>query len=282
MSIRFTDAQVAQFHEQGYLALPQFWNATEVAAMQAELERLKRDGLLRNVATDGDGATTSRTKANLQLCPMYNKSDFFRAMPFAPQVAKAVSQLIGDPVLLHLDQVFLKPGRHGAGTNWHQDNAYFKIPDPLGGTALWTAVHEATVANGTLHVIPGSFRQEYEHLRDPDSDHHIRCYPPEEQAVAVEMPAGGVVFFAYGTAHCTLANSTERERAGVALHLINETVGQQARGGFAQAKRPYLTGPRASGGLAEYGVRVAGTWDHDVARVLREAQQAPTTAATPA
>jgi hypothetical protein len=104
--------------------------------MQAELERLKNEGALNNVATEGDGKTTAKSKANLQLCPLYPHSDFFRAMAFAPKVAAAVSQLIGDPVLLHLDQVFLKPAQHGAGTNWHQDNAYFRISDPLKGTGF--------------------------------------------------------------------------------------------------------------------------------------------------
>jgi len=264
----FTPEQIQQFREQGYVAVPHFWNEREVAAMQAELERLKRDGLLRNVATDGDGKTTSQEKANLQLCPMWDKSDFFRAMPFAPKVVEAVSQLIGDPVLLHLDQVFLKPARHGAGTNWHQDNAYFRLSDPLKGTALWTAVHEATVANGTMQIIPGSFREEYEHSRDPHSDHHIRCYPPEARALPIELPAGGALFFAYGTAHCTKANTTDKERAGMALHFINGDVNQEAVSGFAVGKRPYLSGPQATGGLAEHGVHVAGTWDDEVERML--------------
>jgi ectoine hydroxylase-related dioxygenase (phytanoyl-CoA dioxygenase family) len=272
--MRFTDDEIQQFRELGYVAVPHFWDEREVAAMRAELDRLKRDGLLRNVATDGDGKTHSREKANLQLCPMYPKSDFFRAMPFAPKVAEAVSQLIGDPVVLHLDQVFLKPARHGAGTNWHQDNAYFKIGDPLKGTALWTAVHDATVANGTLHVVPGSFRETYEHRRDPESDHHIRCWPPEKEAVAIELPAGGAVFFAYGVAHATRGNTTDKERAGVALHFINGEVDQEAQGGFARAKRPYLTGPNATGGLKEHGVKIAGTWDAEVERVLSEAEEA--------
>ena len=266
--MRLTEDQVRQFREEGYLTVPEFWTAREVAAMRRELERLQEAGKLRNVATDGDGKTRSQTRANLQLCPMFPHSDFFRAMPFAPKVAETVSQLIGDPVLLHLDQVFLKPARHGAGTNWHQDNAYFRIADPLKGTALWTAVHEATVANGTIHVIPGSFKEVYEHRRDPDSDHHIRCWPPEERAIPLELPAGGVAFFAYGVAHCTLGNNTDRERAGVALHFLNESVSAAAHGGFAEEKRPYLTGPQATGGEREYGIRIAGTWEQEVEKVL--------------
>jgi hypothetical protein len=42
--MKFSDEQIQQFREQGYLAVPEFWDAREVAAMQAELERLKRDG----------------------------------------------------------------------------------------------------------------------------------------------------------------------------------------------------------------------------------------------
>jgi phytanoyl-CoA hydroxylase len=258
-------SEVEQFREEGYVAVPDFYSAEEVAALRAELARLQREGLLRNVATDGDGKTTSQTIANLQLCPMSPHSALFRAMPFDDKVVAAIQELIGDPVVLHLDQVFLKPGGHGSGTSWHQDNGYFAISDPLKGTAMWTAVHDATVANGTLHVIPGSFRTVYDHSRDPYSDHHIRCYPDESQAVALELPAGGVVFFAYGTAHCTRANTTDRERAGVALHFLNgEVVGPDYFHPNDRMKHPYLTGPLADGGVSAYGERMVGRWEQEV------------------
>ena len=44
---------------------------------------------------------------------------------------RAVSELIGDPYILRLDQIFVKPDRNGLGTSWHQDNAYFNIENPL-------------------------------------------------------------------------------------------------------------------------------------------------------
>lgn len=270
MSFQFTPQQVEQFRTEGYIAVPNFWNEDEVKAMQLELKRLESDGKLGNVATNGDGVTESETKANLQLCPMSPHSNFFRAMPYADKVIDAVSQLIGDPVLLHLDQVFLKPGKHGAGTNWHQDNAYFRIPDPLKGTAIWTAVHDANAANGTMRIVPGVFREKLEHSRDPESNHHIRCYPDESKALTVELPAGGVLFFAYGTPHCTGANTTDKERAGVALHFINANQDGEAVGGFGVGKRPVLTGPDADGGESVYEEKVGGTWPGEVARVLND------------
>ena len=264
----FNKSEIEQFRSQGWVAKAEFWTAREVGAMRLELDRLKAVGLLRNVATAGDSATESRDKINLQLCPMFPHSDFYRAMPFAEKAIAAVAQLIGDPVVLHLDQVFLKPGKQGMGTNWHQDNAYFQIADPLQGTAMWTAVHDATVENGTIHIIPGSFRQSYEHSRDPFSSHHIRCYPPEDQALAIELPAGGVAFFAYGVAHCTLGNNTDKERAGVALHFINGAMDADASSGFPSGERPWLSGDKASGGLNEHGVVVAGTWEQEVEAAL--------------
>ncbi len=231
--------------------------------MQAEVARFQREGLVRNVATEGDGKTRAQTAENLQLIPLHDKSGLFRALPFEEKVINAVSRLIGDPFVLHLDQMFLKPARHGAGTSWHQDNAYFRIPDPLMGTAMWIAVHEATVENGTIHVIPESFREPLEHSRDPYSDHHIRCYPPEEKALPIELPAGGVAFFCYGTPHCTMANRTDRERAGIAFHFLrNDFIVDE------KFHRVQLTGPGATGGKREYGTVVAGTWNREMDRVL--------------
>src|SRR5262249_8580847 len=65
--------------------------------------------------------TTLRTIHNLQLCPMYRQSPLFRALPFTEKVVEAVRALLGDPLILPLDQVFLKPGKTGMGTQWHQD-----------------------------------------------------------------------------------------------------------------------------------------------------------------
>jgi phytanoyl-CoA hydroxylase len=266
-----TTVQVEQFRTHGYVAVPTFFDAEETAAIRAEVERLQRDGLLRNVATDGDGATTSQTKRNLQLCPMFDKSTLFRALPFAPRVTEAVAQLLGDPVVLRLDQVFLKPAHDGAGTNWHQDNAYFQISNPLLGTAMWIAVHDATVENGTLHLIPDAFATLLKHSRDHDSDHHIRCYPDESQAIPIELPAGGVVFFAYGTPHCTLGNRSEADRAGAAFHFVHASCfadDPALRADVRPDYFPILTGPDATGGKKEYGQVIADTWPLEIAKTL--------------
>lgn len=266
--MNLTPEQLKQFREQGYLVIPDFFSDGEIVAMLQELGRFKREGLLRNVATEGDGKTHSTTAQNLQICPITPKSELYRALPFHPKVVTTVRQLIGDPVFHHLDQIFLKPGGHGAGTGWHQDNGYFKISDPTKGVGMWTALHDASVANGTMHVVPSVFTSVMEHERDGGSDHHVRCQVDESQAIPVEIKAGGVLFFNYGVPHCTKANTTDKERAGLALHFLRcdyRRTDQKYTG-------PVLSGPDATGGVKEFGVKVDGTWDQQVDRFLSAAQ----------
>ncbi|MEM1211174.1 MAG: phytanoyl-CoA dioxygenase family protein [Planctomycetota bacterium] len=271
--------QIEQFKTEGYTVLEGLFDEREVAAMQAEVQRFQDTGLIHNVKTQGDGSTHSTGKVNLQLCPMSPHSELFIALPFLDKVRLNVASLIGDDTILHLDQVFLKPGLRGTGTNWHQDNAYFQIDDPMQGTAMWIAVHDAHVANGTMRILPGMAHAKLEHSRDPDSDHHIRCYPDNElDSVAFDLPAGSVGFFAYGIPHCTMGNNTTKDRAGCAYHFLtyeaSRTGARADEFGDDRDNKPALTGPQATFGQAEYGRDMRGAWDTAVQAALEDAPAA--------
>lgn len=274
--MKLTEAQLKQWNEQGYLAIDPFFTPRETDALRAELERMyearRQAGASLNVAIQADGTKRKDDGElqNLQLIPLNDKSRLYRALPFHSKVSATVGALIGSSFRLHLDQSFWKPARQGIGTQWHQDNAYFKIPDPLRGTAMWIAIHDATIENGTIHVIPASYKEQYEHYRDPLSDHHIRCDPPndKERERAIELKAGGVAFFCYGTAHCTKENRTDHDRAGVALHFLHTDFTQHPSWETNAAMRPIVGGPQASGGMNEYGRMVEGTWEAEVDAVL--------------
>jgi len=266
-----TDERRRRFVADGFLGVPGVFDRREVAALQGEVDRLIGDGLLANVATDGDGRTASAHKANLQLVSAWRHSALLRAVPFHPRVRALVGALIGAPAFLYMEQIFLKPAGSGAPTNWHQDNFYFRLREPAYGLAVWLAVHDATVANGTIRFVPGSHRADLPHRRDPDSDYHHRCDPDEAAAVAVELPAGGVALFGYRTAHATGANATDRPRAGFAMHFANadhaatdgdhlDRAGRPVDYTPGTPGRPWINGPSASGGRREYGVDCALHW----------------------
>jgi len=103
------------------------------------------------------------------------------------------------------------------------------------------------------------------------SDHHIRCFPDESKEVPIEIPAGSAIFFCYGTPHSTKANTTDKERAGLAFHFLHVDYAKKDLVEDGRDYRPYITGPRATGGLKEYGVKIEGTWEKEVERALRGA-----------
>ena len=213
--------QIEQFQADGYVLIAKFFSDREITALRKEVARFAREGLLRNVATQGDGETQTEAEVNLQLVPIAPHSELFRALPFSPKVTEAVGDLLGAPVVKILDQLFCKPARRGLPTNWYTDNAYFQISDPLKGCAMWIALDDATRENGTLKVIPGVFRDQFDHFRDPASDHHIRMDAQQAAASHCELAAGGVVFFCFGTPHATGPNRTDSDRTGIGIHFVN-------------------------------------------------------------
>lgn len=270
-------AELELFNTEGFVVIPDFFSATEVVALQAEVAELKANGKLRNVvvAQDGTASTTSTTAFNLQICPIgLVNSRLIASLPWRAGVPEVVATLLGGDSVQHLDQIFLKPGKHGVGTKWHADNAYFQATDPRFGVGMWIAVHAANRANGSMRLIPRSHLQTFAHERDSDSDHHITCAKEidERHEILVEVPAGGVVFFNYGVAHATGPNTTDRERAGLALHFMlgsNVSTEDHAFKGIPVERWRWLSGARCTGGLEHHGEDLRGQWVSEVERLSR-------------
>ncbi len=268
------DARLRQFRDHGWTTLPRLFTAREIAAMRAEIDRLQAAGRFRNLI-DAESADRGAGGVNLQICPLAPHSRLFRALPFQPRVIAAVGALIGEPLVCILDQVFVKPPGDGAGTDWHQDNAYFGDSDPTRGTGLWIAIHDATLENGTMHVVSGSHREPQRHRRDERSTMLIHAEVDEARAVPVELQAGDALCFNFGVLHCTKRNRSRHARAGLALHFAQE--GHLPP--FDPAQRVVLSGPRASGGRLEHGEDLLAAWAQEVERALASTASQPDGAA---
>ena len=265
--MKLSISQKKQFFDDGYLIINNFFNQLEVGAMLKEMYCLIENKHGRNVVVSGE-------TINYQIQPLVNHSNLFRALPYYSKVKDVVSVLIGIPYVRQIDQIFYKPSNIGAGTKWHTDNSYFGISDPTKGTGMWIALHDASVLNGTMYIIPGGHNYDYssKHQRDIDTDHLISFNPDDSKAVPVEVDAGGVLFFNYGIPHCTKENITDTARAGCAYHFLRQDYidyESYHHSGFESMEDlPVIAGPGSTGGMKEYGTLIEGTWEDEVIKVL--------------
>ncbi len=145
----------------------------------------------------------------------YHEQDaVFTRLVEHPRLRGFLGELVGQEMLLKDVMALSKPPLIGSEKPWHQDNAYFNwLPLDLLGT-VWIALDDATVENGCMHLLPG------EHRRGPMRHYHtIDCeiLPDRicaDQAVPIELKAGGVLYFSALLPHQTPPNtSVHRRRA---------------------------------------------------------------------
>lgn len=143
MAAAVSDAEAAQFRATGVLLKPAFFTGDEAAALRRAVDELRGRGLMGNILVDG-------ATENLQMSWMSEHSRLCQVLPWEPRVLQAVSRLLApaDRLEVQYDQVFHKPAKTGAGTAFHNDNAYFKIRDPLRGVGMC----ESRAIN---HPLPG-------------------------------------------------------------------------------------------------------------------------------
>ncbi len=141
-----------------------------------------------------------------------------------PRLVEPVRGLVGsDRVALWTDKLNLKRPRVGSGFRWHQDSPYWhhvcdhldRLPNVL------VVLDDANVANGCFRVVRGSHREgllpglEGEGTLGP-----LFTRPDafdETRQVAIEAPAGSLVFFSSHTVHGSEPNRSDRARRALVV-----------------------------------------------------------------
>lgn len=231
--IRLTEAQIAQYWNDGFLQVADLLTPDEVAAfLEHEADPATKD--LRS------GLRTHIT------------DPVWRALAHHPNVAGIARQLLGGhPRIvqtMYLSKAPVKEGEDvgGIGISLHQDTHYLpNEPNTL--MACWIAMNDTDPDNGGLCVVPGSNRGGLRNTRlntDPehasweskhtmrDRDGHeweqtIYSYHIEgienEPIVRLTVPAGSGVFFTGMTIHGSYANrSRTRSRFAFPVHYVKE------------------------------------------------------------
>lgn len=241
----------ATYQENGYAVVERFFEPGEIAKVNAAIDEvLATDDLATVAEVEPQDASVAR-----RIWSPTKRHPVFESVAAHPPLLDAIEQLIGPDILFHYSKLHLKAPKVGSVVEWHQDFSYY----PHTNTDLVTALiylDDATTENACLQVAPASHKRGL-------GDHYIDGYfrgkvtgpdaPDPSQAVALEAPAGSVIFI-----HCLL------------LHYSAPNHSDKIRRAFLPAYRaadayPIYFGPHAAHN--EPGVRLLRGSASQVARV---------------
>ena len=166
----------------------------------------------------------------------------FLARTRDPRLTDPAVDILG-PDLLGLNNLYIwKPPKIGLGFPWHQDKWYFNHQYKTGTTvATWTAIDAADKGNGCLYVIPGSHKhgvREHKALEGSQQGEFKQAEGArDEDGIAVEVPAGAVIWFNSQTLHKSTDNHSNRFRRANIAHYISAKT-EWARPEAVNKKRP--------------------------------------------
>jgi ectoine hydroxylase-related dioxygenase (phytanoyl-CoA dioxygenase family) len=122
-----------------------------------------------------------------------------------------------DAPILFTEKLNLKRPKVGGPNPWHQDWPYWAFAEDR--TRVVTAMlflDDSTLENGTLQVLPGSHaRGPWPTRTDSDAFGNLEMDPTEVEGhtpVALEVPAGSVVFFGALLVHKSDPNRSDKAR----------------------------------------------------------------------
>ena len=146
-----TEQQVRQFHDEGYVFLPETFSPQEVAILKSEAEDIYRQER-PEVWREKSGAPRTAFAAHL-----YNEAHGLLARH--PRMIRPVEQLFGEQVYMHQYKINAKASFTGDVWQWHQDYGTWArddgMPEPR-AMNIAVFLDEVMPINGPLMLVPRS------------------------------------------------------------------------------------------------------------------------------
>jgi ectoine hydroxylase len=186
--MRLTEDQIRQFHEEGYLFLPDCFAPEEVAALRSEAVSIY-DTDRPEIWREKSGAPRTAFAAHT-----YNEA--FRILGAHPRLSRPVEQLFGEQLYMHQFKINAKAAFDGEVWQWHQDFGTWHrddgMPEPK-AMNISVFLDEVTHINGPLMIVP---RSHTHGVLAAGHDLSTTSYPLwtlDNETVAQLVDAGGIV-----------------------------------------------------------------------------------------
>ena len=248
------------YRDNGYLLLPQFKSAGDVAAMRAWASGVVdafQVGRVKSIFTTKE---QSRQVDDYFLASASQISCFFEEEAFdaAGQLKQPKAQSINkighamhdlDPLVSNFSRgprlaelardvgltqpqiwqsmVIFKQPHIGGEVGWHQDATFFET-DPITVTTFWFALEDATLQNGCLWVQSGGHRGPLRErfVKTPANRAVMECidttpWPTQSSAIPVQAKAGDLILLHGLLPHYSAPNRSPYSRMAFTLHVTD-------------------------------------------------------------
>lgn len=244
-TIILSEAQIAFFQREGYLAIPAITTPEEVERLIGIYDHLFAIKAGREEGNQYDLAGTDEDDKEAAVPQIVHPSKYAQELAnilYWVNARAIAAQLLGPQVEMQSDHAIMKPPGSGAPTPWHQDEAYWRPDLEHSALTIWMPLQEATLENGCMQFIPGSHTLEV--LPHHSIGHDPRVHGLEvdtveaAHAVACPLPAGGATIHHCRTLHYTGPNRTDKPRRAYILNFAAPTKKREvARDFYWQAMR---------------------------------------------
>ncbi len=208
-----SEENVADYHRDGYVLVPNLFSATEIRVLIADVE-----GGDRVAANTRGNEDSSGKKAKLAIWHELG-DDVWAATSTNPRVGNAARMVMGEDIAFFHGKVMLKEAGTGGAWEWHQDYGYwynqgFAFPRML---SVFVALDAANQENGCLQVLKGSHklgRLEHGKVGAQTGADPARMPQIETlfEKMYVEMTPGSALFFHSNLLHCSGPNVSDKHR----------------------------------------------------------------------
>src|SRR5215472_4537876 len=152
--MRLTAQQIAQFEEQGFLFLPDYFSDEEVSVLRHEAVAI--------FATDRKEVWREKSGAPRTAFAAHTYNEAFRLLGAHPRLLGPVEQVFGEPLYMHQFKINAKAAFDGELWQWHQDYGTWArddgMPEPR-AMNIAVFLDEVLPINGPPMVIHDSHTQ---------------------------------------------------------------------------------------------------------------------------
>lgn len=274
-----SQAQIKQYHEQGYALLDQVISPEMLARVKAQAAKIVDDWVedspahtfttehnnrsgddyfldsaekVRCFFEDEAFGEDGKLVQDRSLCinkighalheldPVFEE---FSHLPLLGQIANDIG--LRQPQVRQSMYIFKQP-RIGGVVNWHQDATYF-YSEPQSVVTYWFAIEDATLENGCLWVEPGGHHGPLRERFNRDGRKTTMVpldnmpWPNEDSGIPVEVKAGSILVFQGRLPHYSAPNRSNKSRQAYTLHVTDGTT-QYAKENWLQSTALPLRG----------------------------------------